>query len=141
MKMKYKFLEHTADIMFEAYGKTLNELFENAALATEETMIELKEIKLKTLKEVEFKNDNVEKLLYDFLSELIFLKDAELLLFSKIKVKIKLVKKIYELKAILSGERLTNKHKQKVDVKAVTFHKFKIEKINNNYLARVILDI
>ncbi len=30
---KFKFLEHTADIKFQVFGKTLEEVFENTALA------------------------------------------------------------------------------------------------------------
>ena len=30
--MKYKFIDHTADVMFEAYGKTLNKVFENVQI-------------------------------------------------------------------------------------------------------------
>lgn len=138
--MKYKFLDHTADIMFEAYGSSLNELFENSALATEETMVNLKQIKPKIKKEINLENENIENLLFDFLGELIYFKDAELLLFSKIKVIIK-KDKLYKLKAVLEGEKLTNKHEQKVDVKAVTYHKFEIKKVKNNFVARVILDI
>ena len=48
---------------------------------------------------------------------------------------------IYYLKAVLAGEKLTEKHEQKVDVKAVTFHKFEIKKRAKDYIARVILDI
>ena len=138
--MKYKFLDHTADIMFEAYGNSLNILFENAALATEATMIDLKQIKQDIKRKVSLKNKNIETLLYDFLSELLYFKDAELLLFSKIKVEIK-KNKIYYLKAVLAGEKLNDKHEQKVDVKAVTFHKFEIKKRAKDYVARVILDI
>ena len=35
---KYKFLEHTSDIKFQAEGKTIEEAFENAAYALAETM-------------------------------------------------------------------------------------------------------
>jgi SHS2 domain-containing protein len=138
--MKYKFLDHTADIMFESYGISLNKLFENSALATEDTMVNLKQIKTKIKREVNLENKSIENLLFDFLGELIYFKDAELLLFSKFKVIIK-KGKIYKLKAILEGEKLTKKHEQKVDVKAVTYHKFEIKKIKNKYAARVILDI
>ena len=138
--MKYKYLDHTADIRFEAYGNSLNRLFENCALATEGTMIDLKQIKTDITKKVSLKNLNIETLLYDFLSELLYFKDAELLLFSSIKVEIK-KNKIYILKAILSGEKLNEKHTQKVDVKAITFHKFEIKKRAKDYIARVILDI
>ena len=138
--MKYKFLDHTADIMFEAYGNSLNKLFENAALATEITMVNLRQIKPRIKKEINLENEDLENLLFDFLAELIYLKDAELLLFSKAKIKIEKKEK-YKLKALLGGEKLTNKHDQKVDVKAVTYHKFEIKKLNNKYVAKVILDI
>ncbi len=139
--MKYKFLDHTADVMFEAYGSSLNKLFENSALATEETMVNLSQIKPKIKKQVELENKDIEHLLFDFIAELIYFKDAELLLFSKIKASIKKQKEVYKLKAILEGEKLTSKHEQKVDVKAVTYHKFEIKKLKAKYVARVILDI
>ena len=49
MAVKYKFLEGIteADYAFEAYGKTLNEVFANAALAMTSTMVELNTIKQK----------------------------------------------------------------------------------------------
>ncbi|MBS3171120.1 archease [Candidatus Woesearchaeota archaeon] len=139
--MKYKYLDHTADIMFEAYGNSLNELFENSALATEESMVNLAQIKPKLKKEISLENKNIEYLLFDFLGELIYFKDAELLLFSKIKVDIKKEEKLYKLKALLKGEKLREEHEQKVDVKAITFHKFEIKKLKEKYSARVILDI
>ena len=139
--MKYKYLDHTADIMFEAYGNSLNELFENSALATEESMVNLAQIKPKLKKEISLENKNIEYLLFDFLGELIYFKDAELLLFSKIKVNIKKEEKLYKLKALLKGEKLREEHEQKVDVKAITFHKFEIKKLKEKYSARVILDI
>ncbi len=43
---KYEFLEHTADVTFKAYGRDLNELFENAAEALESTMVLLDEVEL-----------------------------------------------------------------------------------------------
>ena len=139
--MKYKYLDHTADIMFEAYDNSLNELFENSALATEESMVNLAQIKPKLKKEISLENKNIEYLLFDFLGELIYFKDAELLLFSKIKVDIKKEEKLYKLKALLKGEKLREEHEQKVDVKAITFHKFEIKKLKEKYSARVILDI
>ncbi|MEK6826460.1 MAG: archease, partial [Nanoarchaeota archaeon] len=83
---KYKFFDHTADVMFEAYGKTLNELFENAALATQETQVDLKDVKGKIKRKINLKNKSIEMLLFDFLQELIFLKDSQYSLFSKFKI-------------------------------------------------------
>src|SRR6188472_3723221 len=81
--MPYKFLEDvgTADIAFEATGRDLPELFTAAADATINVMIDnLDAIEPREARQVELSNDNVEMLLFDFLQELIYFKDAERLL-------------------------------------------------------------
>ena len=83
---KYKFIDHTADVMFDAYGKNLNKVFENAALATFEVQCNLKKVERKVKKKIKLKNEDMEKLLFDFLEELIYLKDAKYLLFNKITI-------------------------------------------------------
>ena len=131
--MKYEFFDHTADVLFEVEGKNLDELFEGAGLATEETQVDLNDIKQKVKKEISLEKDSVEMLLFDFLQELIFLKDAELLLFSKIKVSVS-EGKIFKIKAQLWGEKINPKKQElKVDVKAVTLHKFEVKKIKLSY--------
>ena len=140
--MPYKFFDHTADVLFEAEGKDLSELFEAAGLATEETQIDLNGVRQEIKKEIALEKDDIEMLLFDFLQELIFLKDAELLLFSKIKVKIEEKNKNYILKAELHGEKIDpNRHELKVDVKAVTLHMFEVKKNHSGWFCRVILDI
>ena len=140
--MNYKFYDHTADVLFEAEGKDLGELFKACGLATEETQVDLRDVKQKIKKEIRLEKDNIEMLLFDFLQELIFLKDAELLLFSNIKVSIVQKNKNYKLKAALGGEKLDQKkHNLKVDVKAVTLHRFEVKKTSKGWFARVILDI
>src|SRR3989344_5797351 len=136
--MEYKFLEHTADAMFEAYGKDLNELFENSALAVEECMVKLSSLKNKEKHKISLKSESIEELLYDFLSELIFIKDTEGLLFKKFKVRIKDL----NLEAECEGEKI-NRNTQELldDAKAVTKHLFKVKKLKNKWLARIIIDI
>src|SRR3989344_3210760 len=110
--MPYKILEDiaTADVAFEATGKDLNELFESVCLVTNSLMADLKKIKPKIKKKISIKAPTVEKLLFNFVDEIIFLKDSKLLLFSKCKVKIKENKKNeYELTALLYGEKLDYK--------------------------------
>ncbi len=139
--MKYRYLDHTADVLFEAYGKDVNKLFENAALATEEVMVDLKTIKNKDSKEVRVTGKDVEELLWNFLDELIFLKDTELLLFNKFKVKI-IQKKEFVLNASCFGEKINSqKHVLGRDVKAVTLHEFEVKKEKEKWKAKVLLDI
>ena len=140
---KYKFLEDVAiaDIAYEAYGKDLNELFENAAFAIFELSANLNTVDAKKKIEFELENEKIENLLYDFLSEILFLKDSKYMVFKKVKVLIKENKK-YQLKAILHGDTI-NPQKQRLenDIKAVTMHMFEVKKEKNNWKATVVVDI
>jgi len=136
--MKYKLLDHTADIMFEVYGKTLNELFTNAAIATFNVMVKRSSITSKIKKEISLENKDPEKLLFEFIEELIYLKDAEYLVFKTFKVKIK----NNSLKAVIEGEKINpKKHKLLLDVKAITLHKYRLSKTKTGYQATILLDI
>ena len=140
--MKYKFLEHTADVMFEAYGKNLNALFANAALAVFEVQCDLKKVGNKIKKKIKLKNENAENLLFDFLEELIYLKDAKYILFGKFRVEIKKIRDNYILDALAYGEKINpEKHELKTDVKAVTLHEFFLKKTSKGWKCRVLLDI
>ena len=77
------------------------------------------------------------------MKELVFLKDAKQLLFNRVKCVVKKEVEGWGLEARVSGEKIdTEKHKLGVDVKAVTKHLFKIEKLPNQILrAQVILDV
>jgi len=138
---KYKVLEDVAiaDIAFEIYGKNLNELFENAALAIFEESADLSKVEEKEKKSIKLNADNVEDLLYDFLSEILFLKDKDSFLFKKSNVKID---EKHSLKAELSGEPIDReKHELRNDIKAITLHMFKVEKVKEGYKAMVVVDV
>ena len=142
-KKKYKFLEKVAiaDIAYEAYGKNLNEMFENAALAIFELSANLKTIDAKKKLGIKLENEKIENLLYDFLSEILFLKDSKYMVFRKVKVNI-IENKKYQLKAVLEGDTI-NPEKQKLenDIKAISMHMFEIKKGKNNWKATVVVDI
>ena len=139
---KYRFLEDVAiaDIAYEAYGKDLNELFENAAMAIFELSASLDTINAKQKLEINLENKKIENLLYDFLSEILFLKDSKYMVFKEVKVKI-IQNKIFKLNAILKGDTI-NPAKQQLenDIKAVTMHMFKIEKSKSGYKATIVVD-
>ena len=142
-KTKYKFLEDVAiaDIAFEAYGKDLNELFENAALAIFELSADLKTVDAKEQLEFELENEKPDNLLYDFLSEILFLKDSKYMVFRQSEVSVS-KNKVYHLKAVLKGDAI-NQEKQKLenDIKAVTMHMFELKQENGRWKAVVVVDI
>ena len=143
--MPYEYLEEfgTADIAFEATGRDLPQLFTAAADATMNVMIDnLDAIESREARQIELSNDNVEMLLFDFLQELIYFKDANRLLLRARKTQIDQKGEAYFLKAKLTGEKLDDtRHQQRADVKAVTLHGFSVKKHGDNWKARVLLDI
>ena len=143
--MPYKFLEEigTADIAFEATGRDLPELFKDAADATMNVMIDNPDaIEPRETRHIELSNDQIDMLLFDFLQELIYLKDAERLLLRVRHAQIHQKNEKYFWKAEVTGEPLDEaRHQQRADVKAVTLHDFSVEKKNGGWKATVLLDI
>ena len=143
--MPYHYLEEigTADIAFEATGRDLPELFSDAADATMNVMIDnLDAIEPRETRHIELSNDKIDMLLFDFLQELIYFKDAERLLLRVRNVRIDEKDKKYLLEAEPAGEPLdAARHHQRADVKAVTLHNFAVEKENGGWKATVLLDI
>ncbi|MGD1060453.1 MAG: archease [Methanomassiliicoccales archaeon] len=86
--MRYEVLEHTADVMIKAHGSTLEECFENAAFALTDQMVDASKVKPEFEMDFKVDGDDPESLLYNFLSEFIYLRVAKHLVFSEIKVRI-----------------------------------------------------
>ena len=135
--MKYKFLQHTADVKFRAYGKTLNKLFESSAIAMFKTMFNgnVKSLKKKVIKA---SGKDLESLLYNFLEELLVLLDSQGFFISKIRVKID--EKKLSLKALVFGDNAEN-YETGNAVKAVTYNEMFVKKIKNKWVCQVVLDI
>jgi SHS2 domain-containing protein len=143
--MPFEFLEEiaTSDIAFKAWGKDLPETFIGAADATLNVMVEeLDSIRPKEERQLRLKNEALDMLLFDLLQELIYFKDAEKLLLRISQLKIKEEKQGHLLEGIAQGEKIDpNRHRMRVDVKAVTLHRFQLEKKDQGWEALVILDI
>jgi SHS2 domain-containing protein len=135
--MKYNFLKHTADIKFQAFGKNLEKVFENSALALKESVCGKIKIKNKQNKKIKISGKDFESLLYKFLEEIIYLLDGENFMISKIKnLKIKDMKLTAEIFGdIASDYNFTNK------VKAVTYNEMFIKKEKEKWVSQVVLDV
>jgi SHS2 domain-containing protein len=141
---KFNFLEKlvTADIAFEAFGKNLNQLFENSALALNETMVDTKTVSAKVKKIFKLQNAELNNLLVDFLNEIIYYKDADSMIFSKFKVKVEQKDKLWKLTAEIFGDKIDwKKHKLLADAKAATWHMFELQKKGKVWRAQVVIDI
>lgn len=133
----------TADVAFRAWGKTAEELFAAASDALMNVMVtDLESIVPREKRTIAVKADDYEMLLFELLQELIFYKDAELLLLRVPEVRIGRGDDGLILTAEALGEEIdVRRHEMGVDVKAVTLHRYRVEKTGNGWEALVILDI
>ena len=93
-------------------------------------------------RQIALSGDKIDMLLFDFLQELIYFKDAKRLLLRPRETQIDQKGEAYFLKATLAGEQLdASRHQQRADVKAVTLHGFSVEKEEGGWKANVLLDI
>jgi SHS2 domain-containing protein len=141
MEKDFEYLEHTADAEFIAYGDTVDEAFENAALATAGLMLDPKAVKSEVEKNVELSGDALDTLLYDWLSELLYIFEVDRLVFGKFEVRVTGENGAYRLNAKIYGEDVGKHPDIFLHIKAVTFHDLRFEKRNNIYEAQVLLDI
>jgi SHS2 domain-containing protein len=145
IQKKFEFFDVTADIGYWAYGKTLEEAFENSALAMFNVITNVKKVNKEEIKEFTIESEDKVSLLYDFLEELLFIHEINLLLFSNFSVSIEKENsddnKFYKLNAIAEGEKIDWKvHERRSEVKAITFHMMEVS-CNELCKIRVILDL
>jgi len=135
--MKYKFLEHTADIKFQSFGNSVEEVFENSALAMFNSMSDEKVKEKKSFK-INVKGKDFESLLYNFLEELLFLFDSENFFMSKVK-NIKITKD-FKLEGEVVGDDAKN-YEIHIDIKAITYNEMFVKKEGNKFIVQVVMDV
>jgi len=136
---RFEILDHTADIGIIVYGEDLKALFENAGKAFFHLITDLRKVRHRTERKIVVKGESLDRLIVDWLSELLYLHDVENLLFKEFEVE-----SVGEdgLKAIAKGEPFQEGvHAIKTEVKAVTYHQLEVRKKNGGWRAQVILDL
>jgi len=143
VKKRFEFLEHTADAYIAAYGESLEEAFENAALATFEVMTDIEKVKPETGDLVEVEAHDECALLYSWLEELLIKFETTNNIYCRFKISnLEETPAGLKLKAKIWGEPFNpEKHLQKVGVKAVTYHRMEIVRKPMAVTVRFILDI
>ena len=143
--MKYKFLPHTADVKFQAFGNSLEECFANAGMALVEIICKekIKPVKRKTIR---VKARDRESLLYNFLEEFLYLIEVGDFLVGEIReIKItskKNKKNRYdkELVAEVWGDEISN-YETEGDVKAITYNDMFVVKEGDRFKCQVVVDV
>ena len=139
MCASFRLLEHTADIGFEAAGHTREEAFVNAARALMELIADTALIEARDPTPIRVEGSNSTDLLVNWLSEILYLHEAERLLFRDFEID-RLTE--HSLEATALGERFDpTRHRLKSQVKAVTYHQLSLEETGDGWRAQVYVDI
>lgn len=138
---KYEYLYHIADAKFRAYGSSIEEAFENAALAMLNVMIDTSTIGPEKKLQIELTSPDMETLLIDWLSEILYLLEVEDIVPGKFEVSgINKINDGFSLLASVSGETVDlSRHRFDTQVKAVTLHELEIKK-DKGFSIQVVLD-
>jgi len=135
----YEIIDHTADVAIKAFGKTLSEAFENAAKAMFDIITDNSEIESVGQYDIKLAASDLEQLLVDWLSELLFLNSSQNLVFGFFNVTVDDTKN--QLFAHVCGEKYsTTKHNIGVEIKAVTYHMLQVRN-KRPYEVQVLFDI
>lgn len=142
---KYKIVPEiaTADMCFRAFGASLEEAFANAGFAMFDIISDADRIKPKVAEEIKVESEDLQALLFDFLSELLYLQDTKRLLFSEFDVKIDKPKNKtgkYKLTARARGQEMDGIELRN-QVKAITYHLMEIKEEKGLWTIQVILDL
>jgi len=140
---RFEFLEHTADVYIRAHGKTMEEAYENAALAMFETMTDTDKIAQTQQETLDVEAEDQYALLYNWLEALLVKFETEGMLCSKFQITDwKEAADAFKFRANVWGEKFDpKKHPQKVGVKAVTYHRMVVIHEVDRVILEFILDI
>ena len=138
MEKDFEILDHTADVGIIAYGNDMKQAFTNTAKGLFSLITELDNINEVLYRDIELVAPDQESLLVEWLNELIYLFDAEGIIFRRFDI---VELDDTRLKARSYGERVdSSKHKLKTGVKAATYHMLEVDK-TDGCKVQVLLDI
>jgi SHS2 domain-containing protein len=137
----YEVLDHTADVGIKAHGEDLSQAFENAAQGMFDIISDVEQILSIGEYDVTLSSQDIEQLLVDWLSELLFIHTVKQVLFARFEIVIKEEHGQWLLKGKAMGEDYNpEKHPYHTEIKAVTHHMLEIKE-DNGYQIRVLFDI
>jgi SHS2 domain-containing protein len=135
----FELFEHTADLGLRVRAGTLEELFLDAAQGLLAMLVANPgEVRAEKTKTITLTADDVSYLLFDWLTELLYVFETDKLLLSTFELKIDGT----SLTATCRGEPMDEtRHRMEHEVKSITYHRLRVEKTEGGWEAEVIVDI
>jgi SHS2 domain-containing protein len=136
---KYVQLEHTADIWVRVYGRDLPELFANAGFTFFDQVADLAKVEERECRVVRAQAGDRETLLVAWLGELLYQFETLRTIFKRFDI---MELDDSHVAARAHGEKYDPKrHRLRIEIKAVTYHRLAVEKVGDHWEASVIFDI
>jgi len=134
----FEIVEHTADAGIIAHGSTLAETFAHAAEGMYALMVDLDGVREAATREIQASGADLERLLTNWLLELLFVTETEGLVFRRFDVEVEGT----SLRAVAHGEPLdAERHELGGMVKGVTRHMMEVVPEDGGYRARILFDL
>ena len=131
-----------ADCAIEIEGADLDDLFATAAIALAELMVDPATVETGVTRRLSLRAEALDLLLYDWMSEIIFLKDRDRRIFPRVAVRVSRASDAFTLEAEVVGGVIDRQRTAlRADLKAVTLHQFAIERAATGWRARVVIDV
>ena len=139
----YVFLDEitTADCAIEVTGHDLSDLFVTVGRAVAEIMVDPRTIPVTTRREIVLTASALDLLLFDWIAELIFVKDSESLIFTETTVAVAGPPECRLTARVAGGPIDRARTILRADVKAPTLHHFALERHPAGWSARIVLDV
>jgi SHS2 domain-containing protein len=138
----YTFLEHTADVMIEAYGASIGEAFSFAAKAMSDVMFDTSKVSRTQSVRIRVSAKDLEGLLYQWLEELLYRFNVERIAFSEFEFTLLEKRGVMRGVGEARGEPYNPKrHSRRTEVKAVTYEEMLLTKTSDGFKVRFILDV
>ena len=139
LESRYRVFDHTADVGVEVAGKTVEELFVNAAFAVGDLIADRENIRITEVRRIVTEGMDWEDLLVNYLREVLYLFSGEGLLLSDY-----VITEIepWRLVGEVGGEPFApGRHRIKTEIKAVTYHQALVRQTEEGWIGRVVFDV
>ena len=144
MSSSFRFLEDVAlaDVAFEAEGDSIEDLFRAATRALLETMADPQTVGASWQRRIVKTDDALDELLLEWLSEIVYWKDAEGVVFHDAPLNLVHENGQWTIEATLFGASVDHTLQTlRNDVKGITRHLYKVVKDGPSWKATVVVDV
>jgi SHS2 domain-containing protein len=135
----FRYLDHTGDLGVELLGESLEALFEHAGEALTDILTDPETVRASSDVEISVEGADLEQLLVEWLTELIYRFDAQGWLFRRYRIR---SLDDHRLTGIAQGEPYDpDRHTIKTTIKGATYHQLEVARTRSGWKARVIFDL